>query len=96
MKYYHTVVNGPLSQSLPIAATCKEAAWDYSRSSLSPGDYVFQLFDERRSHRVEYHVRKGTAIYDEVRYYPLLGCVVAYCGTDNRVRFLEPFSPVGT
>ena len=92
MKYYHTVVDGPLSMSLPIPATCKEEAWEYSRTSLKAGDYVFQLFDEGKTHRVENHVRRGKHICDEVRYLPHLGCVVAYCGTDQRVRYLEPFS----
>jgi len=90
--YYHTVVNGPLSLSLPIAATCKEQAWEYSRTSLKPGDYVFELWDNSRRHRVEHHVRKGTWIRDEISFLPPLGCVVSYCGEDNRVRFLEPFS----
>jgi hypothetical protein len=94
MKYYHTVVAGPLSLSHPISATCKEEAWDYSRTNLKPGEYVWELFSDSKHHRVEHHVRKGTGIHDEVPFLPMLGCVVSYCESDMRVRFLEPVSHV--
>lgn len=98
MTFYHTLLKE--AETRQIAATCKEEAWDYSRTGLNPGDYVWELVDLRRRHRVSDSFRRGNTVYEDQTavmrsVLPVLGTVLAYCDSKRGVRFWEPFSYVG-
>lgn len=95
MSFYHTLLKE--SETRLIPATCKEDAWDYSRTALNPGDYVWELLDRERADVVGVSFRRGNAVHEDsvgrpTNVLPPLGAVVAYSDTSGKVRFIEPFS----